>query len=232
MFSMTANLIKKTPLRRGAKLEEIVNWIKNVAPCLVKGHKQSATDTDMIVRHLLMSGFDLQTIAAALMASGYEWTVHDTSINVAMANRRMELDGAFARNSNVPEPPRMGPPGKQPSIEWLKEKARDLDNRFRANAHNPELQEQLVNQTIDILNSIGEVRVEGGNIAPGAWRAAKELERMRDTREEILRNAPNLARIVRQLGPLDLARIQRLPPGPNGSTVRRINPVTPARRAR
>lgn len=234
MFNMTADLIRKHPLRRGAKLDEIVKWILSVAPCLVPGYKQSAEDTDMIVWHLKRNGINTQTIAAALIGTDYQWTVRDISLSAAMLNKQMELDGVFSRNSNTRTPQSYGRPGT-PNTAALKEKARELESEFQANAHDPDRQERILNSLIDILKTVGGNRVEEGEIAPGSLRAAREWQRVLDTGQEILLNAPNLARIVRNLGPLDLDRIRR-GGQPGGNTGRRINPnayrTTPARRAR
>jgi len=199
-----------------------------VVPCLAPGAAQSAHDSQAIIEHLRYNTFlDDNDIAAALISTGYKWTVGRDTVGMAMVQIRFQWESA--RTNNTPPAPSVGLPSRSIIID-IKLRAQELDALYRANGHNPDYQGQLLKQMVDLLYAADG----GGDPPPGRGSLERERERLRQTREEILRNSPNIARVMQNLGPLALDRIRRLPPGVDGSTVRQVAPntyrITPPRR--
>jgi hypothetical protein len=80
--------------------------------------------------------------------------------------------------------------------------------------------EGMVEAAEDYHKLLGSYPSQGsGDPMPGRGSMERHRQTLLETREEILRNAPNLARIVRHLGPLDLHRVrQHVPPPPRART--------------
>ena len=117
-------------------------------------------------------------------------------------------------------PPRMPSPGlpSQTSMgprsrdRWtpaaLKEKVAQLDLEF----HKAQTAGDGEAAATNILAALLDLLI---NLADGKGQMGQERKKLEQVREEILRNAPHVARVVRHLGPLELARLRSPMPTPN-----------------
>jgi hypothetical protein len=203
MSGLTQTAISRTRLPANADVDQVANWILAVAPCLKPGVAQSAEDTEAILGHL-RNRVSVNVIAAALRKTGYDWTlsVQDVQLSTALGARQMG-DQASRRadtHSRMGASPRF-------DLDYVKLKAAELETRYLANPHNPELQERLRKDLEVLLIKLADSMPDP---MPGRGQMADQRERLRLTREEILLNAArNVGAHIRQLGPLALDRLKR-----------------------
>lgn len=177
--------------------DAIAKWIDVTVPCVTD--EQSQAVTDMVVRYLRSSGVSDMVISEALSKSVYKYSYSSQ----ATFNLRILVplhEQQSPQTSMGPAPPR------NPQIdEWQAQKL-DRDFMKAADAGDIRAMEAIAQLLVNMLYAHG--------------RAKQAKEKMDAVGAEILRNAPNIARVIRVVGP------ERPVPGPDGRTPRRVGPNT------
>ena len=194
----TQRLVTRTPLPRHARglPDQIARWVESVAPCIVHTASQSPDVTVTVVSHLKRESVIEEHIATALGQTHYDWTfpVTRTFIRISTLMRMNELE----RTRTAPLS--MMPHGRA-DLTAIQLKAAEIDAEYGANAENPELQRTLLRALLDLLNQVGDTL---GKMEP-------EKQKIEDVQAEVLRSAPNIARIIRHVSPEELRRMRLLP---------------------
>ena len=196
MIGPLAQMMNATPFNRHfAKVPAVVaKWIDSVVPCLAGSTPQSANTTSDVIMYLRGKGVADADIAAGMLKSVYTF-----DFQFGETHRIAVLMGIQRK----PQQPNSMSAAEPVDRERLKFKAQTLDVKYR-NAEisgDTEAMKELAKALIDLLASAGE-----------AWHdMRKDKEKMDEVRAEILRNSPNIARVVRPFGPKEPPV-----PGPNG----------------
>jgi hypothetical protein len=193
-FDLTEKAIAEHPLPSNFvhSTQAIATWIDATAPCVKSVQSQAVTDK--IVAHLRRRGANDQTIAEALKRSIYEFSPGSTPLVFVKAPLPM---------SNAPT--MSGAPTRVDPVQ----QARLLDGKFeyaRLN-HDVEQMKVIAQMLIDLIRLRLRMRAD--------------QEKLEDVRAEILRNSPNIARVIRVVGPRAGPA-----PGPDGRTPRQVGPET------
>jgi hypothetical protein len=208
-------------------VNQIVNWIYQVAPSLVRGGRQSEEDTGHIIHHLLSRGAYEELIAKCLAMTAYKWTVSREYRRIALALASAEL----GRTQNTPPPQtRMNPRSKYSSFS-IKQRAAELRAIFDANPHNPAVQKKAMQDLLALLNMLDDPGTP--DPMPGRGRMETDRERIQKVQNEILLTSRELGRqIVLYLGPGGLQRRQGTMPMPEIGRFRIVVPESTRQRRR
>jgi hypothetical protein len=188
----------------------IAKWIDVTVPCLTS-NEQSQEVTELVIGYLRREGVSDMVIAEALSRSVYKYpyiALMTTGLQM-LVELHERGTGQLGHSGNAPDTPQtsMGSPSPpDPQKDILRVRTLDGDFVVAANAGNRRAMEKIAKTLLDLLDAYG--------------RAKKGKERMDAVGEEILRNAPNIARVIRVVGP------EPPVPGPDGRTPRRVGPNT------
>ena len=174
--------------------QSVRNWVLKNVPCFAGPVPIEWTTS--IYTELRKYGVTTDTISVGLALARQDgYVFHDGYINA--------YNYALRPLSSSPPPPTMSAAPPQ-TINDIKRQAEIIDSKYeiaRLN-HNTAQMETLASMLLDLLR--------------GYLKTRQDKDRMDQVREEILRNAGNIAPIIRRVerdGPA---------PGPGGRTVRRV----------
>lgn len=180
----------------------IAIWIDNVVPCLVTGATQSQAITDMVVAHLRRRGVSDDNIVAALDKSASKFSyMSSITFNLQIKVRNYTPPPPDGHQTyNNPEP---ADPVKE---GW---RATDLEIKYRV------ARDQADIKTMEHIGLLFLALYNAGR----AWaRTKQDKERIEEVGAEMVRNAPNIARVIRPSGPPEPPA-----PGPDGRTPRLVD---------
>jgi hypothetical protein len=197
-FDPTADAISQNPLPPNFKYSPsaIAKWIDDVVPC-VQG-TQSEEVTRMVVDYLRKRLVSDANISAALSQSIYKFSY---PMNIAVQFTKYN-DQPNAVSHMVNPPPAYSE--RNDSLEDVKRRIKILDGQYEYARlkHNTAQMEKLLELAWALLAGYAKTR--------------RDKDKMDQVREEILRNARNMAPIIRR------AEREGLAPGPDGRTPRRV----------
>jgi len=213
------NLFFEMPVTAHQDPKLLAAWVERKIPCFVGGNVP-AEWTDRVIKDLRQVGAPDKMIGAALgllLAKGVRFA--PTLSSDLLGSLRTPPPGLSPQTSM----------GSRSRDRWtpaaLNQKVAQLDLEFHK-AQTAGDGEAAARILAAILNLLIET-------AGGQGEMLQEKEKLEQVRQEILRNAPNVARVVRHLGPLELARLRSPVPTPdNPNNLRFRLPPTPARPAR
>lgn len=209
----------------------LATWIERKVPCFVGG-KVPAEWVDRVIADLRQVGVSERNIAAALAvltAKGIDLAPTKTYTAVVLNTAVGPGTVGTASSATVPRKSSqtsMGPRSYErwdPILKKRKIAEFDLAYQMALTAGDHEAAVRILGALLNLL-----LETSGGH-----GEGLQEEDRMKRVRAEILNNAPHVARVVRVLGPLELARLRSPMPTPdNPNNLRFRLPPTTARPAR
>lgn len=180
--------------------ELVAGWIDSVVPSIGGDGRQTADVTAAVIWHLKSRGLSDLSIASAMRISAFKFDFsHPRSHQVHAYMVQLQ---PLRRDIGAPDHTRLrGKPKPDPTSLMLS--ARKLDVQFQAeyNAGNHGVARSILKALWDLITQAGEVYHD----------MEKDRQRIKQVQEEILRNAPNIGRIIRKSGPKEPPA-----PGPGG----------------
>ena len=190
------------PLGAASRPDLVAKWIARVAPSGPRGHRQSRAVTGAITSHLRGQGVPDHVLFNAMSLSGYRFTPDPTSLERYLASQgRVDSQPFWWRPAGSGHATMQQAP-KNP-LDGLKMEAARLEVQFQVAraSGNSALARSLAAKFLALLAALG---------SKGSTRMERDREALAWAREQLLRNAPTITRV---LGPG--VRDQPMPP-PDG----------------